>query len=180
MRTRITFAALICVLALGTTLLAQTDTTTSPSQTPQTQAPPPSPGQSGTAQSPSSASPSTMPPSGQAGAAQSQTGNSGATPQHSDPVADQLGLTQDQRTKLQPIIDDEVKQITAVRDDNSLTLQQKQQKVQQIREAGFPRIQAILTPEQRQKLAQMQQEHARQQQQQAAPAGSTTQPPPQR
>jgi Spy/CpxP family protein refolding chaperone len=113
-----------------------------------------------------------MPPSG---SAQGQSGTSSAAPQHSDPVADELGLTPDQRNKLQPIIDDEVKQISAVRDDNSLTLQQKQQKVQQIREAGFPKIQAILTPEQRQKLAQMQAEHAHQQQ--GAPQGSASQPP---
>jgi len=69
-----------------------------------------------------------------------------------------------------------VKQINAVRDDQSLSMEQKQAKVDQIRQAGFPKIQAILTPEQRQKLAQMQQERVRQQQ---SGSPSNSQQPPQ-
>lgn len=173
MRTRIMLAAMASAFALATVLIAQTATPNSQSQTPQTQAPPPSSGQTGSSQPPSATSPSS-----QSGSTQGQTGAAGATTQHSDPVADELGLTPDQRTRLQPIIDDEVNQINAVRNDSSMTTEQKQQKVQQIREAGFPKIQAILTPEQRQKLQQMQADHARQQQQQqGAPSGSTTPPP---
>ncbi len=51
----------------------------------------------------------------------------------------------------------------AVRNDTSLTQEQKMAKANQIREVASPKIKAILTPEQLQKLAEMQQK-ARQQQ----------------
>jgi hypothetical protein len=52
-----------------------------------------------------------------------------------------------------------------VRDDASLTPDQKQQKAVHIRDVGTSKIKAILTPEQLQKLATMQ-ERVREQQQQ--------------
>ncbi len=66
-------------------------------------------------------------------------------------------------------MDDENKQIAAVRDDTSLTLEQKQQKAQQIRQAGVPRIKAVLTPEQLQKLAVIQSRNRQQQTPQTSP-----------
>ena len=60
-------------------------------------------------------------------------------------------------------MDDENRQIESVRNDNSLTLEQKQQKVLGIRQAGSPKIKAILTPEQLQKLAIIQQRMRQQQ-----------------
>ena len=55
-------------------------------------------------------------------------------------------------------------QIEAVRNDSTLTMDQKVEKVRQIKQTEFPKIQAVLTPEQQKKLADMQ-ERARQQQQ---------------
>ena len=96
-----------------------------------------------------------------------------------DPVAEALNLTDDQQAKLQPIIQEEMSQINAVRNDTTLSAEQKQQKVDQIRQTQFPKIQAILTPDQRKKLAEMQ-EQARQKANQGAPANQTNpQPPPQ-
>ena len=86
------------------------------------------------------------------------------------PVAEALNLTDDQQAKLQPIIREEMTQINAARNDTSLTQEQKQQKIDQIRQTEFPKIQAILTPEQQKKLAEMQ-EQARKGQ------GSTTASP---
>jgi Spy/CpxP family protein refolding chaperone len=73
-----------------------------------------------------------------------------------------LQLTDAQKAKLQPIIQEEMSQIQAVRNDNSLTMDQKVAKVREIKQTEFPKIQAVLTPEQQKKLADMQQ-RARQQ-----------------
>ncbi len=80
-----------------------------------------------------------------------------------------LNLTEDQKAKLRPILIDERQQMEAVRNDSSMTTEQKMAKVQQIREAAAPKIKAILTAEQLQKLADMQQKAAPQQYQ-GAPA----------
>lgn len=79
-------------------------------------------------------------------------------------IDDELQLTPDQKQKIAAVVDDENKQISAVRDDNSMTLEQKQQKALQIRQAGTPKIKAILTPDQLQKLAAIQQRMREQQQ----------------
>jgi Spy/CpxP family protein refolding chaperone len=93
-----------------------------------------------------------------------------------------LNLTEEQKTKLRPIIMEENQQMEALRNDNSMTQDQKIAKANQIRADASPKIKAILTPEQLQKLSQMQQERVRQQQeqqQQSQPAPpSNSQPPP--
>ena len=98
-------------------------------------------------------------------------------------MEDELQLTPDQKQKIAAVVEDENKQIGAVRDDNSLSMQQKQQKVIQIRQEGSPKIKAVLTPEQLQKLTAIQQRMRDQQQgagqsaPQSAPQSQT--PPPQ-
>jgi hypothetical protein len=57
-------------------------------------------------------------------------------------------------------------------------MQQKQQKVMQIRQEGSPKIKAVLTPEQLQKLAAIQQ-RAREQQGAGQNAPQSQTPPPQ-
>ena len=91
-----------------------------------------------------------------------------------------LNLTEEQKAKLRPIIADENQQMEAVRNDNSMSQAQKIDKANQIRAQASPKIKAILTPEQLQKLAEMQQDRARQQQQESQPAAapSNSQPPP--
>jgi Spy/CpxP family protein refolding chaperone len=90
-----------------------------------------------------------------------------------------LNLTEDQKAKLRPIIADENQQMESLRNDNSLTQEQKIDKANQVRAQASPKIKAILTPEQLQKLAQLQQERVRQQQQESQPATppSNSQPP---
>jgi protein CpxP len=90
-----------------------------------------------------------------------------------------LNLTDDQKAKLRPIIADENQQMEALRNDNSMNQAQKIDKANQIRAQASPKIKAILTPEQLQKLAQLQQDRARQQQQESQPAAppSSSQPP---
>lgn len=87
-----------------------------------------------------------------------------------------MQLTPDQKVKIASIVDDENKQIEAVRNDSSMSLEQKQQKVMQIRQEGSPKIKAILTPEQLQKLTAIQQ-RMRQEQQQGGSNPPPSNPP---
>jgi protein CpxP len=106
--------------------------------------------------------------------ANSAGGQQQARPQGQEKsIDDELQLTPDQKQKIAAIVDDERKQMTAVRDDTSLSMDQKQQKAAQIREVGSPKIRAILTQEQLQKLAAIQ---AREQQQ-PANSNQSSQPP---
>jgi len=158
----------ITVLCLSIALAAAQSTTTTPSS-PDTHAqsapgtqPPASPG-------PSSNSQSTT---GQQSAAPSQgSSNANSGPSGQTSVEDELNLTQDQKQKIAEVVDDENKQISTVRNDTSMSMEQKQQKVMQIRQEGAPRIKAVLTPEQLQKLAVIQQ---RMREQQQGGAGAST------
>lgn len=112
-----------------------------------------------------------------------QTTPSSAGPNSAQAQANEdnpLNLTDEQKTKLRPIIADENQQMEALRNDTSLSQSQKIDKANQIRAQASPKIKAILTPEQLQKLAQLQQDRVRQQQQesqQAAPPNNSQTPP---
>ena len=135
------------------------------------------------AQSPATSSPSQStpaqtapapPPSVQQGAPANQN-HAQAQANDDNP----LNLTDEQKAKLRPIIQDENQQMEALRSNNSLSQEQKIEKANQIRADASPKIKAILTPEQLQKLAQMQQDRVRQQQQENQPATpNNSQPPP--
>ena len=73
-------------------------------------------------------------------------------------LSQHLNLTGDQKKQLKPILAGELKQMRAVGEDASLTQDQKREKMKQIHEASRPQVQAILTPEQQQKFAQMKEE----------------------
>jgi len=154
MRNRYLLAGLTLLLALGLGTLAT-------AQTSGTSAQPPNPPQGSPNAGTQTAPPSGTAPSG----AQNQSGNQPGS------VEDELKLTPEHKAKLQPIIQDEMTQIRAVRDDSSLNMDQKMAKVDEIKKTSFPKIQAVLTPEQQKKLADMQ-ERARQQQQQAPQQGA--------
>ncbi len=79
-------------------------------------------------------------------------------------------------TPAQPIIADENKQMDAVRSDTSLTTDQKIQKANQIRSDASPKIRAVLTPEQLQKLAQLQEKAKQQRENQGTPASDSQKP----
>jgi len=137
------------------------------------------------AQSPANNSSSPSAPAQAAPAAPSsmqQSAPSTASPNSSQAQANEdnpLNLTDEQKAKLRPIIADENQQMEALRNDNSMSQQQKIDKANQIRAQASPKIKAVLTPEQLQKLAQMQQDRVRQQQQESQPATppSNSQPP---
>jgi Spy/CpxP family protein refolding chaperone len=132
------------------------------------------------AQSPATNSPSQSAPAQTAPAQQSAPAGSNQGSAQSQANDDNpLNLSDEQKAKLRPIIQDENQQMEALRSDNSLTQEQKIDKANQIRANASPKIKAILTPEQLQKLAQLQQERVREQQQQTQPsAPSNSQAPP--
>jgi periplasmic protein CpxP/Spy len=67
----------------------------------------------------------------------------------------QLKLTDDQTTKLRPIVDEEGVQLSAVRLDEHLTPDQRRERTKEIRDLFRSRIAAVLTPEQQAKWKQM-------------------------
>jgi len=145
-------------LAISLPASAQTSTTTpAPEASPQSQTAPQS-----------QPAPSQTAPSGDAA--------QGRAPAQSQDNDNPLNLTDEQKAKLQPIIADENKQMDAVRSDTSLTTDQKIQKANQIRSDASPKIRAVLTPEQLQKLAQLQEKAKQQRENQSAPPSDSQKP----
>ena len=73
-------------------------------------------------------------------------------------MSKELNLTDDQKEKLKPILQDEAQQMKSVQADNSLTAQQRRKKMREIHKTFEPQVQAVLTPEQRDKLKNMKHE----------------------
>src|SRR5258708_6814470 len=63
-----------------------------------------------------------------------------------------LNLTDDQKEKIKPILQDEDKQLTDLESDTTLTPQQKHKKTREIRMSSKSQVEAILTPEQKEKM----------------------------
>ena len=70
-------------------------------------------------------------------------------------LSEKLNLTEEQKTAIKPILAAEANDIKAVHQDTSLSTEQKTAKVKEIREAGREKINALLTPEQQKKFAEM-------------------------
>lgn len=95
-----------------------------------------------------------------AGTAQPQQGNAmrGKRPHTTAERVDRLdkrvgGLTQDQKTKIQALFDNSQQQMLALRNDTSLTREQKHEKMTAIHQSTRSQLEQLLTPEQRAKLA---------------------------
>jgi len=78
--------------------------------------------------------------------------------QHLQMLSEKLNLTDDQKAKLKPILQDQMQQMKAVREDSSLSEDQKRAKMKSIHESLHDQINAVLTPEQQAKFKQMQHE----------------------
>ena len=77
---------------------------------------------------------------------------------HLQMLSEKLNLTEDQKAKLKPILEDQAQQMKAVRDDASLTPEQKAAKKKAIHETTHDQINAVLTPGQQEKFKEMKQE----------------------
>ena len=81
-----------------------------------------------------------------------------------------LNLTDDQRAKIQPILQSSRQQAQAVRNDTTLTPEQKQAKIRDIHQGTMTQMNSLLTPEQQQQWQQMRQHRG--------PGGKHGPPPP--
>lgn len=73
-------------------------------------------------------------------------------------MADQLGLTDAQKAKMQPIMMSQRQQMMALRTSTTLTPAARMAKMQSIRKASTMQMMAILTPAQRIKMKAMRQQ----------------------
>ena len=72
-------------------------------------------------------------------------------------MAEKLNLSQQQQDQLKPIMEKQREQAKAIWQDNSLTQDQKKEKMQALHQDSQTQMNAILTPEQQQQMQQMRQ-----------------------
>ena len=68
----------------------------------------------------------------------------------------QLDLTGDQQAKIKPIIEEQHKQMMDLRQDTSMSREDRFAKFREIREKSFAKMKEVLTPEQQKKWEKMQ------------------------
>ncbi len=78
--------------------------------------------------------------------------------QRVDRLATELNLTEDQKTKILPIFQDEQKKFQELRADQSIPRDQMREKMRTIREDGDKKLKAILKPDQWDKYEKMREE----------------------
>ena len=76
-------------------------------------------------------------------------------------MAQSLGLSEEQKGQLQQIGREQVEQVRAIREDDSLTNEEKRAKFQELNTARQDRFRGILTAEQQEKFGQMRQRRGR-------------------
>lgn len=102
-----------------------------------------------------SQAPQTSTPQSQGATAQS---SAKSPEQHLQMLSEKLDLTNEQKAKLKPILEDQAQQMKAVHDDTSLSPEQKRAKMKAMHESLHDQINAVLTTEQQAKFKQLQQE----------------------
>lgn len=78
--------------------------------------------------------------------------------EHLQMLSQKLNLTDDQKAKIRPILEEHLKDRDAIMKDQSLTPEQKHDKMKASMDAAHAKIDPILTAEQKKELAQMMQE----------------------
>lgn len=74
-------------------------------------------------------------------------------------MAEKLGLTDDQKTQIKSIHQDAKAQAQAIKNDSTLTPEQKKAKMKELREQTKTKTEALLTPEQKEKMQQARANH---------------------
>jgi protein CpxP len=70
-------------------------------------------------------------------------------------LSKELNLTDDQKAKVKPILEEQTKQMKTMREDSTLTEDQKREKMKLIHQSTHSQINDILTPEQQKKFEQL-------------------------
>ena len=92
--------------------------------------------------------------------AQTEAGpHQGQRANHLEWLSKELNLTDEQREKVKPILDEQTKQMHAAQEDTSLSQEQKRDKMKQIHQTTHSQINEILTPEQQKKFAALKEQH---------------------
>jgi protein CpxP len=73
-----------------------------------------------------------------------------------DRLTKELNLTKDQQDKIKPILEDQQKQMQALREDTSTSMEDRMPKMRDIRKTHVDQIRAILTSDQQAKFDDMQ------------------------
>lgn len=73
-------------------------------------------------------------------------------------MAELLALTDDQKAKLKPVFEQNAKDMKALMEDQALTREQKREKFSALRKTSNEAVEAVLTPEQKEKLAKSREE----------------------
>jgi periplasmic protein CpxP/Spy len=89
-------------------------------------------------------------------------------------LSDKLELTDAQKSKIRPLLEDEHKQLTALRENTSLSREERQAKFKQIHTSTYDQINPILTEQQQATLKQLQQQ--REHGMKARPSGESSAP----
>ncbi len=89
-------------------------------------------------------------------------------------MAKKLGLSSDQKAQIEPILADRDQQMQTLRNNTSLTPQDRKAQIRSIVQGSDSKIEAILSDTQKQQYEQMKQEHRarRQQAQSSVPSNS--------
>jgi Spy/CpxP family protein refolding chaperone len=93
---------------------------------------------------------------------------------HEDELS-RLNLSEDQQAQVRKIHADMKAQVSAIQSDSTLTSDQKQAKIQQIRMASHKQVKHLLTPEQRQQMRADEQARKSARQQGQSPAATPPQ-----
>ena len=70
-------------------------------------------------------------------------------------LSKELSLTDEQKAKIKPILSDEAKQMQSLKEDTSLTADQKHDKMKEMHQNTDSQINDILTPDQQKKYADL-------------------------
>ncbi|HEY6391413.1 MAG TPA: hypothetical protein VIX89_09055 [Bryobacteraceae bacterium] len=90
------------------------------------------------------------------------------TAQHKAPksqvqrIVDQLNLTPDQKAKVDPFLEEDATKVRALRDDSSLSTEDRKKKSAEIRKGTVAKLKPILTEEQWKQFEQLREERQKQ------------------
>jgi Spy/CpxP family protein refolding chaperone len=97
---------------------------------------------------------------------------------NADRLADQLNLTPDQKTKVESILQEQRTQMSALREDTSMSQEDRRTKMQSIMQDTRSKIRDVLNDEQKQKFDQMATQGRGRRGQEGPPQGAPPEPPP--
>lgn len=83
--------------------------------------------------------------------APAESGGKCAAHPHKGELAEKLGLTEEQKSKITPLVEKNHADIKAIKDNQSLTKEQKHEQIAALHQTLDQTMQSILTPEQKQK-----------------------------